>query len=114
MSRRGRRSTYDAFQPIDAPAWVVVRDRFNQVLKSERLEPQADLRSAFIAEQTRLVRDGWTDEDFSLDCSICYFHRAGERISVSISRNDPSLPGKMDRPPAEPTWPSNVVPLKRN
>lgn len=115
MARRGRRTTYDPLQPLNAPTWLVVRDPLNTLLSSTELPPNADLRSIMITEQAIRLREGWELEEHGLNASIFFCHRGNERISVSISRSDPALPGKMDRPPAESAWPapSNVVPLKR-
>ena len=43
--RMRRRINYDPLQPINQRAWLVVQNKFNQLLESRELAAGADLRS---------------------------------------------------------------------
>lgn len=107
-----RRPRYDPLAPVNAPTWLVVRNKYSAPLEVTPLAPNADLRSVVIAEQARRLRDGWQFEETDLtSCSIVFCVKDGERISIGISFSDPRKPGPMDRPPAE-AWTGNVVQLQ--
>jgi hypothetical protein len=58
-----RRGQTDALRPVKEPRWLVIRDRFSQVVESQALGPQTDLRAVMQAEADRRRRDGWAVEE---------------------------------------------------
>jgi hypothetical protein len=88
MARR-RRAETDSLNPVDAPGWLVVRDRVSRVLGYQALAPRADLRAALQAKSAALAADGWQVDDIPVRCSFFFCERESERWCVSIDCYEP-------------------------
>jgi hypothetical protein len=86
----GRRSRPDSLAPVNAPRWLVVRDRLSQAIACRRLEPMTDLRAELLAERARRQADGWTVEELPGTGAFFFTERDGERCCVVI---EAYLPG---------------------
>ena len=88
-----RRGQTDALQPVKEPRWLVIRDRFSQVVESQALGPQTDLRSVMQAERERLQASGWVVDDIPRNCAFFFCDRQNERVCVSIECYEPGPVG---------------------
>jgi hypothetical protein len=84
-----RRSQTDALAPVNAPRWLVVRDRLSRVVEFRALPPVADLRAAMQAEGERRAAAGWAVDDIPRTCSFFFCERENERVCVSIECFEP-------------------------
>lgn len=82
-----KRSAPDPLAPIDAPAWLVVRDMCGQLLAIAELPRRADQRAALMATREARIADGWQADEIGPRCSQFFASRAGERIVVGIERD---------------------------
>jgi hypothetical protein len=88
-----RRGVTDALRPVNAPRWLVVRDRFSRVIESQPLGPRTDLRAAMQAEGDRRRSDGWAVEEVPRNCAFFFCDRQNERVCVSIECYEPGPAG---------------------
>jgi hypothetical protein len=98
MRRRGQT---DALAPVNAPRWLVVRDRLSRVVEFRALPPVADLRAAMQTERARRAAAGWAVDDIPRNCSFFFCALENERVCVSIECFEPgaaSSPGWPTRP----------------
>jgi hypothetical protein len=96
-----RRTQTDALAPVNAPRWLVVRDRVSRVVEYHALAPLADLRAAMQAERARRAAAGWVVDDIPRTCSFFFCALENERVCVSIECFEPgaaSSPGWPSRP----------------
>jgi hypothetical protein len=56
---RRRRGITDSLDTVNAPRWLVFRDRLSRVLEYRPLGPGADLRAALKAKGTVQAAEGW-------------------------------------------------------
>jgi hypothetical protein len=82
-----RRSAPDPLAPIDAPAWLVVRDMCGRLLEVTELPPRADQRAILVAAREARIADGWVADEIGPHCAHFFASRAGERIVVGIERD---------------------------
>jgi hypothetical protein len=92
-----RRSSFDPLLPVNEPRWLCVRHMDQRLIDSQRLEPGADLKAAFVHALAAHADAGWTLERFSSDlaCAFCRAARSGrgeERRLIAIECFDPSRP----------------------
>ena len=92
-----RRGQTDALRPVTEPRWLVIRDRFSQVVESQALGPQTDLRAVMQVEADRRRSDGWAVEDVPRNCAFFFCDRQNERVCVSIECYEPGQPGSPRR-----------------
>jgi hypothetical protein len=88
MARR-RRGETDSLNPVDAPCWLVIRDRVSRVVEHRALAPRADLRAALKAQGEVLAAAGWTIGDIPRNCSFFFADRGNDRVCVSIDCYEP-------------------------
>ena len=101
LMRMRRRTQTDALAPVNAPRWLVVRDRLSRVVEFRALLPLADLRAAMQSEGERRVAAGWAVDDIPRKCSFFFCALENERVCVSIECFEPgaaSSPGWPTRP----------------
>ena len=94
MARRGQT---DALRPVTEPRWLVVRDRFSQVVEFQALGPQTDLRAVMQAEADRRRSDGWAVEEVPRNCAFFFCDLQNERVCVSIECYEPGPRGSPRR-----------------
>ena len=82
-----RRSAPDPLAPIDAPAWLVVRDMCGQLLAIAELPPRVNQRAALVAAREARIADGWQADEIGPRCAQFFAVRDGERIVVGIERD---------------------------
>ena len=87
-----KRSSPDPLAPVNAPSWLVVRDRVGCVLESAELPARADLRAVLTAARDARIADGWLAEDIGPVCSFFFASRDGRRVLVGIERIPPGVP----------------------
>jgi hypothetical protein len=99
-----RRSSFDPLLPVNEPRWLCVRHMDQRLIDSQRLDPGADLKAAFVRALASHADAGWTLERFSSDlaCAFCRARTAGarsgcgeERRLIAIECFDPSRPAPM-------------------
>ena len=97
-----RRSQTDALASVNAPRWLVVRDRLSRVVQSDALQPLRGIcRAAMQAERARRAAAGWAVDDIPRKCSFFFCELENERVCVSIEASGPgaaSSPGWPTRP----------------
>jgi hypothetical protein len=93
-----RRGETDALRPVNAPRWLVIRDRLSHVLEYRTLLPHADLRAAMQTEREQRTAAGWAAEDIPRNCSFFFCELENERVCVSIECFEPGAGGS-------PGWP---------
>jgi hypothetical protein len=93
-----RRGETDALRPVNAPRWLVVRDRVSVALEYHALTPGADLRAAMQAERDRRAAAGWTVDTIPRNCAFFFCDRENERMCVSIECFEPGSS-------SSPRWP---------
>lgn len=86
-----RRSAPDPLEPIDAAAWLTVRDMCGVLIESTQLLPRADQRAVLVATREARIADGWQADEIGPRCTQFFATRAGERFVVRIER-DPVRP----------------------
>jgi hypothetical protein len=93
-----RRTQTEALAPVDAPRWLVVRDRLSRVVEHHALLPLADLRAAMQAERARRAAAGWVVDDIPVKCSFFFCAFENGRVCVSIECFEPGAA-------SSPGWP---------
>jgi hypothetical protein len=88
MARR-RRGIIDSLDAVNAPRWLVVRDRVSRVLEYSPLAPRADLRAALKAKGVALAAEGWKIGDTPRNCSFFFCERDNDRWYVSVDHFEP-------------------------
>jgi hypothetical protein len=85
-----RRSQTDALAPVNAPRWLVVRDRLSRVVQSDALPPLRGIcRAAMQPERARRAAAGWAVDDIPRKCSFFFCELENERVCVSIECFEP-------------------------
>ena len=89
-----KRGRYDFLAPTDKPRWLVVQDRWSQVIVATYLSPGANLRAVLDDAVAQRRADGWIVEghDGRWLWPGFFCHRDGKRISVSLVAVDPAKP----------------------
>ena len=88
---RGKRTRYNALASINEPAWLVVRDRHNELASPPvELAPGADPSQVLAAAIEHLEADGWVlEEPPNQSFAGAYLNRGDARWFVHIARADP-------------------------
>jgi hypothetical protein len=79
----------DSLDAVNAPRWLVIRDRLSRVLEHWPLGPGADLRGALKAKEAALIAEGWKIGDTPRNCSFFFCERDNERWCVSVDHYEP-------------------------
>jgi hypothetical protein len=87
-----RRSSFDPLLPAHEPRWLCVRHMDQRLIDSQRLEPGADLKAAFVHALASHADAGWTLERFSSDLACAFCRRGDDRRLIAIECFDPSRP----------------------
>src|ERR1700733_10962613 len=87
-----RRPSFDPLLPANEPRWLCARHMDQRLIDSQRLEPGADLKAAFVHALASHADTGWTLERFSTDLACAFCRRAQERRLIVIECFDPSRP----------------------
>jgi hypothetical protein len=74
---------------VNAPRWLVIRDRVSSVVEYWVLDPGTDLREALNAKGAVLASDGWKIGDTPHNCSFFFCDRDNERWCVSVECFEP-------------------------
>ena len=86
MARR-RRGETDSLNTVNAPRWLVIRDRVSRVMEYRALEARADLRAALKAHGSALAAEGWELGDRRYPAQLLILLcGARERSSVRVDR----------------------------
>jgi hypothetical protein len=88
-----KRSSHDPLAKVNAPTWLVVRDRVNAVLSSAELAPGTDLRAALMAAREARIDEGWAAEDIGPACGFFFASREATRVRVGVEHTLPRNPG---------------------
>jgi len=86
MARRRKQS-----QVSSQPHWLIVTDRYRNVVECTALPERINLQQALQAAVVRWIAEGWESEG---DCSydFCFVRRAQERMLLNVTAADPSRP----------------------
>ena len=90
-----RRSSFDPLLPVNEPRWLCVRRMDQGLIESQRLEPGADLKAAFVRALAAHADAGWMLERFSSDLACAFCRRGEERRLIAIECFDPRRPTPM-------------------
>jgi hypothetical protein len=88
---RKSRYNHNAFRPVDAATWLVVRDRCSLLLEYRPLAPNADLRAVLNSERAKRVAAGWVADEIGIGCYF-FCSKDGVRVFVGIAHQNPNLP----------------------
>jgi len=84
MTRR-RSPPPDGYQLKDNTSrFIVIREMWREVISSEPLPPDTDLRTAANEVQHRMAAAGWNVEDLGKYNPCFYASKSGKRVEVSI------------------------------
>ncbi len=89
-----KRNLPEPFKARREPTWVVVRDRFSQVVAMTELKPHADLRAALTAARAARIAQQWECEAIGDSAGFFFCTRDGVRQLVSIEARAPPAVGK--------------------
>lgn len=89
-----KRNRPEPLKPRAAPAWLVVRDRLNQVVTSTPLEPHADLRGVLTGARAARIGQQWDCEAIGPCVAFFFCTRDGVRLLVSIEARCPPPVGE--------------------
>ena len=89
-----KRNRPEPLKPRPARTWVVVRDRFSQVVQITPLEPYADLKAALTAARSARMAEGWECEDVGPCVAFFFCRREDVRHLVSIEVRSPPAVGE--------------------
>jgi hypothetical protein len=84
-----RRGAVDSLNSVDAPRWLVLRDRCSRVIEYRALAPRTDLRAALRAQGAALAADGWQIGDTPRNCAFFFCERGNDRWYISIEHFEP-------------------------
>jgi hypothetical protein len=87
-----RRSLPDPLAKVDAPTWLVVRDKVNAVIESTELVPGTDLRAVLTRAREARIADGWLADDIGPACGFFFASRNGNRVRVAVEGAAPRRP----------------------
>jgi hypothetical protein len=85
-----KRTRHNALKPVDHPSWLVVRDRYHELVSHIELAPGADPEQVLGEAMERLEREGWQHEEPPNNRFAGFFtNRDGVRWLVHIAHVDP-------------------------
>lgn len=87
-----KRSAPDPLGLVNAPTWLVVRDRTGFVTESTELAPRTDLRAMLKAARNARIATGWAADDIGASCSFFFAARGDMRVLVGVERMPPRDP----------------------
>jgi len=77
---------------VNAPTWIVSRNRAGFVLENAEIAPGTDLRAALTAAHDARVAAGWTADEIGPSCAFFFAARDGVRLMIAIERQPPRDP----------------------